>query len=179
MDFFGSEEPAQSSEQEKDLCALDEMFLARRYRSSREYMELLRFIARFRRYAPQLYAPVHPESGCDLCGFSQRLGAGIQPPSQTQRTPLDHPPPFGPVMFLYDLQDTEGDPIPDPVLKRSTRMANCHGVSSTTSFIIAGSTGLKYTTLRKDCPRRARRYVSLPKPETITVSITCHRRQTT
>jgi hypothetical protein len=38
---------------DKDLSALDEMFSAsRRYRTSHEYMALLRFITRFRKYAP-------------------------------------------------------------------------------------------------------------------------------
>ena len=43
----------QFSFREKELSALDEMFGASRsYRSSRKYMELMRFITRFRRYAP-------------------------------------------------------------------------------------------------------------------------------
>lgn len=42
----------QGLDPEAAQSALDELFmLARRYRSSREYLELMRFVAEFRRYS--------------------------------------------------------------------------------------------------------------------------------
>jgi hypothetical protein len=50
----------ENKDRKHELCALDEMFVSsRRYRSSREYLELLKFISRFRKYAPFNCALLH------------------------------------------------------------------------------------------------------------------------
>ncbi|MFC1731112.1 ImmA/IrrE family metallo-endopeptidase [candidate division KSB1 bacterium] len=109
----------QSSRRKKEICALDEMFKSsRRYRSSSEYMQLLNFICKFRKYAPFNCALLHFQntdisyiaSAADWYRRFNRI------PKRNAR-PLVILQPFGPVMFVYDVLDTEGDPLPDYVIK--------------------------------------------------------------
>ena len=102
-----------------ELNAIDEMFAAsRRYRSSREYMRLLQFIARFRQYSTLncflLYLQNPSMTYVATAGkwrkqFKRRLKADACP-----RVILA---PMSPVRFLYDLKDTEGQPVLPDLLK--------------------------------------------------------------
>lgn len=97
-------------EQTADVArrAIDELFsLARTYRSGRSYLELMRFIARFRAYSPFNAMLVHiqmpgavfvaPPSRW-LRRYGRRIRGGAQPLVILQ--------PMGPVMFVFDVSDT-------------------------------------------------------------------------
>jgi hypothetical protein len=102
--------------------ALDELFvLAQQYRSTSEYLELMRFIARFTSYAP---------FNAMLVRVQMPGAAFVAPPSRWLREfqrhvkpnarPLVILQPGGPVMFVYDVSDTEpmdgAAPLPPEVL---------------------------------------------------------------
>jgi len=128
-----------------DTNALDEMFEAsRRFRDGPEYLRLLAFIARFPKYSALngflLYiqnagATYLATSGTWLRQFSRR-------PFYTAK-PLVILAPMSPVLFLYDLEETEGEPFPQKllqipdcqprllreVLDRTIRNAAIHGIA--------------------------------------------------
>lgn len=83
------------------------------YHKSADYFELLKFVGRLRNIAPfnamllQIQKPglQHAASAHDwLTRFNRRPKQGARP--------LLILWPFGPVALVYDLQDTEGDPVP-------------------------------------------------------------------
>ena len=117
--FSSNDNSTAADEKERDLCALDEMFRAsRRYRSSREYMELLKFISKFRRYAPFNCLLLHiqnPDISYVASGGDWERQFRRKPKRDAR--PLVILQPFGPVMFVYDIQDTEGASVPEYVLK--------------------------------------------------------------
>lgn len=103
------DEQRASWEDQLDRRALDELFaLTHRYRSSAAYMELLEFVGRFREYAPfnamlvRIQLPgsqfVAPPSRW-LRDYGRRLKPGARPLVILQ--------PRGPVMFVFDVGDTE------------------------------------------------------------------------
>jgi hypothetical protein len=104
---------------DKDLSALDEMFGAsRRYRSSLEYMELMRFITRFRQYAPFNCLLLHIQNqDLSYVGSLEDWWRKFNRTPKRDARPLVILQPFGPVMFVYDLLDTEGAPVPETLLK--------------------------------------------------------------
>jgi hypothetical protein len=112
----GPEGPAPDGRSPADLWdrnvarhALDELFsLARQYRSSEAYLRLLQFVGHFRFYAPFNAMLLH----------TQRPGATyVAPPHRWLRdyrrhikagaNPLVILQPMGPVMFVFDVADTE------------------------------------------------------------------------
>lgn len=113
--------PAQEWDQEAARRSVDELFhMARRYRSSDAYFELMKFIARFRFYSPfnamlvqiqmsgaTFVAPAHRW----LRDYGRRIKAGARPLVILQ--------PMGPVMFVFDVSDTEpegnGEALPQDV----------------------------------------------------------------
>jgi hypothetical protein len=109
---------AEPWEKEVTERALDELFKATiAYRSTQSYLELMRFIARFRFYSPFNAMLIH----------IQRPGACfVAPPSRWERdygrrvkpeaSPLVILRPMGPVMFVFDVADTEGKELPPQVV---------------------------------------------------------------
>lgn len=109
--------------------ALDELFsLARKYKTTKEYRDLIDFVARFHFYSPfnamliytqlpgaTFVAPAHRW----LRDFQRRVKPGVRPLVILQ--------PMGPVMFVFDVSDTEAEngasPLPlavtDPFSARS------------------------------------------------------------
>ena len=84
---------------------------ARRYRSSAAYAELLRFVGGFRRYAPFNALLIHSQrSGARFVApahkWREKYGRRVKPGEQA----LVALQPFGPVMFVYDVSQTEPDP---------------------------------------------------------------------
>lgn len=103
----------------KGLKALDDLLLRlQRYKKSDEYVELMRFVARFRRYSPFNAMLVHIQ----MPGARYVLRA-IDWARKYQRTlkpnarPLVALQPMGPVMFLFDVSDTEGPDLPAGIEK--------------------------------------------------------------
>jgi hypothetical protein len=104
---------------ETEVSALDEMFAAsRNFRNSARYMEMLKFIGRFRRYSP---------FNCLLL-FTQNPAVTYVATARTwakkfnRRPKFDARPlvilaPMSPVIFVYDLKDTEGQAIPEEVIR--------------------------------------------------------------
>mgnify|MGYP005841883133 CR=1 FL=1 len=112
---FGNEQsggtliPAAAWERDSAKRALDELFtLSHQYRSGKSYYELMQFVARFRFYSPFNAMLVHVQmAGAKyvapphrwLCEFGRRIKAGARPLVILQ--------PMGPVMFVFDVSDTE------------------------------------------------------------------------
>ena len=107
---FGS--PAAEWASEATKHALDELFNATyAYHSSNEFYELVQFVTRFRYYSPYNAFLIH----------IQRPGARyVAPPSRWERkygrgvkpnaNPIVILQPIGPVMFVFDVSDTEPGP---------------------------------------------------------------------
>ena len=96
-----------------ELGPVDEMFAtARRFRSSREYLNLLRFIARFPGYSAfnglLLYLQ-NPEASyvSTAATWHRRFGRKLK----YNARPLAILAPMAPIRFVYDLADTEGGPL--------------------------------------------------------------------
>ena len=101
-----------------DACALDEMFAAGAcYRSGRTYRQMLRFISRFPQYSAF--------NGCLLFiqnpravfvatagAWERRYGRKLKPEAR----PMMILAPMAPVLFVFDVGDTHGPPLAQPVL---------------------------------------------------------------
>jgi hypothetical protein len=100
-------------DEETTRRALDELFqLTHQYSSTEAYGGLLSFIARFRRYSPYNAMLVHIQMpGATYVSpphrWLQEYGRRIRPAAH----PLAILQPMGPVMFVFDVSDTE--PLPD------------------------------------------------------------------
>lgn len=83
------------------------------YRSSAEYLELISFVKRFRAIAPYNAMLLHiqnPNSSyvATASDWATRFGRRPKPDAR----PLVILRPFGPVAFVYDEKDTEGNELP-------------------------------------------------------------------
>lgn len=110
QDFlFDDSSPAADWDRAVARRALDELFsVARQYRTSRAYRELLDFVARFRFYAPFNAMLVHIQMpGATFVAPAHRwlrdYGRRIKPEAH----PLIILQPMGPVMFVFDVTATE------------------------------------------------------------------------
>lgn len=103
--------PASDWNREATAHALDELFsLARQYRSSQAYHKLLQFIGRFRFYAPFNAMLVHLQMPgakyvASPSAWLRDYGRRIKPEAR----PLVILRPMGPVMFVFDVSDTEAE----------------------------------------------------------------------
>lgn len=95
----------------KDIPELDKLFQEiGTYRKSEEFKELLDFIKKFPRLAPFDALLVHIQKPGSVyvaseAQWKQRFGRRVK----TGARPLVILQPFGPVAFVFDLSDTEGD----------------------------------------------------------------------
>ena len=110
--LFEPRTPAESWDEEESRHALDELFnSARRYRSTNSYQRLMAFIARFPFYSPYNSMLLHLQmSGATFVATARRwqeeYGRVLKPTAR----PLVILRPGGPVMFVFDVADTE--PLP-------------------------------------------------------------------
>jgi len=108
-DLFDELTPAQTWDAEVTKHAIDELFnLAKKYHSSSSYWELMRFIANFRYYSPYNAMLVHIQMpGARYVApphrWEREYGRKIKPNAR----PLVILQPMGPVMFVFDVSDTE------------------------------------------------------------------------
>lgn len=115
--LFDDITPAQHWEKEAVRRSLDELFnFARQYRASKSYRELIQFIGRFRFYAPYNAMLVHIQMpGARYVAPANRwvrqFGRIVKPNAR----PLVILQPMGPVMFVFDVADTEPGPNPAPL----------------------------------------------------------------
>lgn len=105
---------------DKSLKAIDELFHAvDDYRQGKDLKELLIFINRFPKIAPCNAFLLHvqkpgSEFVASVSEWKERFNRTIKPGSR----PLVILWPFGPVRFVFELEDTEGDdPFPEYLLK--------------------------------------------------------------
>jgi len=114
--------PAEEWDRDVARGALDELFrLAGEYKTTKEYWELLKFVGRFRFYSPYNAMLVHIQMpGAQYVAPPHRwlreYRRGIKPEAH----PLVILQPMGPVMFVYDVSDTEPEdgapPLPSQVV---------------------------------------------------------------
>lgn len=107
----GSEEQSLAEAWDKDVArrALDELFsLAQQYKSSKSYLELLQFVSRFRFYSPFNAMLVHIQMpGATFVASPSRWLRGYHREIKAGARPLVILKPMGPVMFVFDVSDTE------------------------------------------------------------------------
>jgi len=107
--LFNEETPAQVWEADVAKRSLDALFSqARHYRTSKEYGDLMHFISRFRFYAPFNAMLIHVQMpGATFVAtpsrWLEKYGRRIKPTAR----PLVILQPMGPVMFVFDVSDTE------------------------------------------------------------------------
>jgi hypothetical protein len=91
--------------------ALDELFsLARQYRSSQAYHKLLQFIGRFKFYAPFNAMLVHLQMpGAQYVASPSAWLRDYGRRIKSEARPLVILRPMGPVMFVFDVSDTEAE----------------------------------------------------------------------
>lgn len=111
--------PADVWDQDAAKRALDELFnLTYQYRTSKAYYDLMQFIARFRFYSPFNAMLVHVQMpGAKFVAPPYRwlrdYGRQVKPGAR----PMVILQPMGPVMFVFDVSDTEGEFLPPEVEK--------------------------------------------------------------
>lgn len=110
--------PAQTWEEDAAKRALDELFsMTIQYRSSKAYSGLLRFVARFRFYSPFNAMLVHIQMpGATFVAPPHRWIRDYGRAIKVGARPLVILQPMGPVMFVFDVSDTEGRPLPPQVM---------------------------------------------------------------
>ena len=114
---YKPDSPAAKLSEQSTKQALDELFNATyAYRSSKEFYDLIKFVRRFRFYSPYNAFLIH----------IQRPGASyVAPPHRWKRkygrtvkpnaNPIVILQPMGPVMFVFDVSDTEKGPYAKPL----------------------------------------------------------------
>lgn len=113
--------PAEKWERNFAQRALDELFsLARQYKSSLAYRELLDFVTRFRFYSPFNAMLVHIQmAGATFVAPPHRWLRDYRRQIKAEARPLVILQPMGPVMFVFDVSDTEPEneapPLPPEV----------------------------------------------------------------
>ncbi len=103
------EEPAEIWERDAARHSLDELFvLARQYKSGKEYRNLLNFISRFQSYSPFNALLVHVQMpGAIYIAPASRWKRDYHRRIRLGAHPLVILKPMGPVMFVFDVSDTE------------------------------------------------------------------------
>lgn len=128
--------------------ALDDLFVnAGRYRSTESYKNLIEFVARFRAYSPYNAMLVHIQMpGARYVAPARRWVQGYGRLMKSTARPLAILQPMGPIMFVFDVSDTEPGPHPIPLprevenpfevrsgtvggeLEKTIENAKCHGI---------------------------------------------------
>ena len=93
--------------------AVDEMFAAdSRYRSSREFLQLLNFIARLPQYSAfNGFLLYNQNPALSFVATARTWARKFGRYLKLNARPLVILAPMGPVRFVYDLNDTEGEPV--------------------------------------------------------------------
>ena len=104
-------------DQESARTALHELFtLARKYNSSAAYLELMRFIARFRFYSPFNAMLIHTQMpGAQFVCTALRWQRDYHRRIKTDARPIVILQPMGPILFVFDASDTEPMPNAPPL----------------------------------------------------------------
>jgi hypothetical protein len=113
----GDRTPAQIWEEDVTRRALDELFShAKKYRTSASYRQLMKFVTRFRSYAPYNAMLVHVQMpGAAYVAPPERWLRRYGRIVRADARPLIILRPMGPVMFVFDVSDTEPGPDAEPL----------------------------------------------------------------
>ena len=105
-----------------ELNAIDEMFAASSlYRSSHEFLKLLNLIARFPNYSAfNCFLLYTQNPSISYVATARTWGRKFNRRLKIGANPLLIIEPMAPVRFLFDVKDTEGDPVSPELLKSST-----------------------------------------------------------
>jgi hypothetical protein len=98
---------------------VDEVFAAvTRFRSSRDFMELMQFIARFPNYSAFNGLLLYLQNPAATYVATARTWAQrFKRHPRREAKPLVILAPMAPILFLFDLQDTAGAPVPSVLLR--------------------------------------------------------------
>ena len=109
--------PAEEWSEDAAKHALDELFNATyAYRSSNEYMELMRFVSRFRFYSPYNAMLIRLQRpGARFVATPTRWKRDYDHYVKPNANPIVILQPMGPVMFVFDISDTEPGPNARPI----------------------------------------------------------------
>ena len=100
-------------DQDSARAALDELFtLARKYNSSDAYLELMRFVGRFRFYSPFNAMLIHTQlPGAHFVCTARRWRKDYRREIKIGARPIVVLQPMGPILFVFDVSDTT--PLPN------------------------------------------------------------------
>ena len=117
-DLFGETQDV-NLDQESAHRSLDELFnVARHYKNGKEYFELLKFVSHFRSYSIFNALLVHVQMpGAGYVAPASRWKRDYKRRIRLGARPLVIMRPMGPVMFLFDVSDTEPE-VNAPLLPR-------------------------------------------------------------
>jgi len=119
LDMLNRVQEKRLADLEVALNPVDEVFTAStRLRNSRNFMELLDFIARFPNYSAfnGLLLYIQDSSATYVATARTWAKKFRRRPGQNAR-PLVILAPMAPIRFVFDIRDTEGSPIPSDLLK--------------------------------------------------------------
>lgn len=110
----GEDSPAARWDRDAAKRALDELFqFTHQYRSGKSYYELLTFVARFRRYSPFNAMLIHIQKpGSTYVATPSRWQRDFDRMLKPGAQAIVILQPMGPVLFVYDVSDTDGGPLP-------------------------------------------------------------------
>jgi hypothetical protein len=118
-------------DRESVQTALDELFaLAGKYNSSEDYLELMRFVGRFRFYSPFNAMLIHTQMpGAQFACTARKWRRDYGREIKINARPIVILQPMGPVLFLFDVSDTaplpNGRPLPRRVEDPFRRIPCC------------------------------------------------------
>jgi len=123
--------PARRWEMETTKRALDELFVrVRHYKSSKSYAELIEFVSRFRFYSAYNAMLIHIQMpGATFVAPAHRWLNEYGRIVRIDARPLVILQPMGPVMFVFDVADTEPGPYPKPLPKEVEKPFEIRGGS--------------------------------------------------
>src|SRR6202158_1352550 len=100
-------------DQDSARAALDELFsLAGKYNTSHAYLELMRFVGRFRFYSPFNAMLIHTQMpGAHFVCTARRWRQDYRREIKISARPIVILQPMGPVLFVFDVSDTA--PLPN------------------------------------------------------------------
>src|SRR6202158_4064123 len=100
-------------DQDSARAALDELFtLARKYNSSDAYLELMRFVGRFRFYSPFNAMLIYTQMpGAQFVCTARRWRKDYRREIKIDARPIVILQPMGPILFVFDVSDTA--PLPN------------------------------------------------------------------
>lgn len=117
--FDEVDDPASTWDETSTKRMLDELFtLTNQYKSSKSYFEMLQFITSFRKYSPFNAMLVHIQMpGSVFVAPPRRWLRDYKRSIIPGARPLIILQPMGPVMFVFDVSETEGKPLPPEIEK--------------------------------------------------------------